>query len=208
MIRRPLALSLALSLAATAGVADDAAPLQQMRTARALYDIGVAEGDPLYILAAARLRKSVEPRPIDRAPEGGTAATGAPLGWQDILAAAASLIVGDPILLGLAEDIAAENSKGVMTGPVYSIVDIRAGGQDRYPGLPFTGGQYAEIYVEGPSGTDLNLTVRDDQGRLVCSDTDISAIAYCGWKPATDGRFAITVENQGRTGGRYSMMTN
>lgn len=208
MRRATLALAVALSAAAAPATAQVQPPLQQMRLARQLYDLGLATGDPLYVLAAARLRKSVGLAATRRAPQDGGATDGAPLGWQEMLAAAAPLIAGDPALQGLAGDIAAEAAKGVATGPVYSIVEIRAGGRDVYPRLPFAGGQYAEIYVEGAAGTDLNLLVHDDRGRLVCSDTDISAIAYCGWRPAAGGAFSVTVTNAGRTGGRYSMMTN
>lgn len=206
-IRWP-ATAFAMTLIATNALASDAAPLKQVQTARALFDIGLETDDPLYLLTAARLRKSVDISATDRAPDGGTAETGAPLDWQDMLAAARVRIGQDAVLSGLADDIAAERSKGVASGPVYSIITIRSGGTDTYPKLPFTGGHYAEIYVEGASGTDLNVMVRDEKGRLVCSDTDISAIAYCGWRPAADGRFTIVVENQGPRGGQYSLMTN
>lgn len=208
MFRRSLALILAVAAATQPAFAQEIPPLQQVRAARTLFDLGMANREPLYVLAAARLRKSVDMQAADRAPDGGTAADGSPMGWREMLDAAAPMIAGDPALQNIAEDIAAESSKGVQTGPVYSIVDIRAGGKDVYPKLPFAGGQYAEIYVEGAPGTDLNLLVHDDQGRLVCSDTDISSIAYCGWRPATTGGFAITVVNEGGTGGRYSLMTN
>ncbi len=202
------ALTFVLGLMCGPVLAGPDAPLDQMRTARALFSIGLETKEPLYILAAAKLRKSIALKPIDRAPDGGTAAKGAPLSWQDMLAAAEPLTQGDPMLSGLAEDIAAEGTKGVASGPVYSVVNIGAGASDKYPRLTFTGGQYAEIYVEGASGTDLNLLVHDAKGRLVCSDTDISAIAYCGWRPAANGSFAITVRNDGKRGGQYSMMTN
>jgi hypothetical protein len=208
MAFRLTTLTLAAALIAAPALAADPTPLDRMRAAHDLYRIGLDSGDGLLVLAAARLRKGVTLRPVDRAPEGGAMAEGEPLGWQQMLDAAGPLIAGDPVLSDLAEDIAAESDKGVMTGAVYSIVEIRAGGRDKYPSVPFAGGEYAEIYVEGPPGTDLNLMVHDDQGRLVCSDTDISAIAYCGWSPATNGQFAITVVNDGDNGGRYSMMTN
>lgn len=207
-MNRPLAtLILAVTIGATPALSDPA-PLETMRTARALFDIGVARQDPLLILAAARLRKSVEPRAVARSPEDRTPLDGSPIGWQEMLAAAAPLIEGDPSLTGVAEDIAAERDKGVTIGPVYSIARIAPKGRDVYPALPFSGGQYAEVYVEGPSGVDLNVTIRDSQDRLVCSDTDISAIAYCGWRPVTDGKFTISVDNQSPQGGQYSLISN
>ena len=178
-----------------------------VKTSRALFDIGISNQDPLMILAAAKLRKQIPLSAIERAPDGGTATDGSPLEWQDMLASAQLLITGNPILEGMADDIIAERSKGVTDGPVYSIADIRNGGRDTYDNLPFDGGKYAEIYVEGPAGSDLNLEIRDSQARIVCTDTDISAIAYCGWKPAESGVFHVTVVSE-NGGGRYSLMSN
>lgn len=212
MKRLTLACTVSLSLAATMATAGNAAQtplLKRVQTSHALFQLGLAEGEPLYILAAARLRKSVPLVAQMRAPEGGNAEAGPPLvSAEDMLAAAEPMIAGDPALEELAEDIRVARSKGVRDGPVYSIVSIKGGGRDRYAAIPFTGGQYAEIYVEGASGTDLNLLVYDSKNRLVCSDTDISAVAYCGWHPKTDGTYAVTVVNEAGRGGRYSMMSN
>ncbi len=187
--------------------AQEATQLQKVNTARALYEIGLANDDALLILAAAKLRKEVPLTQTERAPEGRRAEDGAPLEWQEMLASALPLIEGNPILMGISEDIEAERSKGVTDGPVYSVARIASGGRDVYDNLPFDGGTYAEIYLEGPSGSDLNLMIRDSKGRLVCSDTDISAIAYCGWKPLAADVFQVTVESA-RGGGKYSLMSN
>ena len=48
----------------------------------------------------------------------------------------------------------------------------------------------------------------DDQGRLVCADTDPSHVAYCGWTPAEDGNFTLVVRNPGATDAHYALMTN
>ena len=74
--------------------------------------------------------------------------------------------------------------------------------------MPFRGGEYAEVYVEAPLGVDLNLTVLDAEGHVVCSDTDTSHIAYCGWTPATDGAFTLVIENAGDLPADYALMTN
>jgi len=201
-----LAFGCLLAMAGDA-VAQDG-PLKKLQVSRDLFDVGMAEEAPLYLLVAARLRKSVAVKATDRKPEGGQIIDAQPFGWEDILAAAAPLIAGDPTLEGLAEDIRAEREKGVVSGPVYSIAEIPGNARDLYADIRFQGGQYAEIYVEGPSGSDLNLIIRDARDRLVCSDTDISAIAYCGWRPVEDGTFSITVENESGRGGRYSLITN
>jgi hypothetical protein len=125
-----------------------------------------------------------------------------------MLAEARDFAAGDAAVLGLIEDLENEAGKGVATGQVYSISTIRDGGTDTYDPLPFRGGEYAEVYVESRDGSDLNVYIYDAQGRLVCSDTDISAISYCGWRPADSGSFTIEVKNRGQGGAGYSLMTN
>jgi hypothetical protein len=79
---------------------------------------------------------------------------------------------------------------------------------DKYPRIAFRGDEYAEVYVEAKSSVDLNLMVLDGQGRLVCSDTDASHIAYCGWRPAESGDYSLVVENKGKASTNYALMTN
>lgn len=176
-----------------------------------LYFTGRDLGDAVMVLAAARLRLSIEPAPADRtAQSDGPEAPPAPepiLAGEEMLATARSLAAGDEALLGLIEDAAADRTKGVASGPLYNIGSLAAGGRDRYDALPFRGGEYAEVYVEARSRSDLRLTVTDEAGRLVCSDSDRSHIAYCGWRPDAPGRFTIVVENRG-AGTSYALMTN
>ncbi len=161
MNRFGVLLSGALMSLSSVAIADQPL-LKRIQTSFALYELGVAQSDPLYILAAAQLRKSIPLSAGTLAPEGGKTEQSEPLlDAKTMLAAAEPLIQGDPALEGLAEDIKAYRTKGVKSGPVYSIVQIKAKGRDTYPGIIFTGGQYAEIYVEGASGTDLNLLVHD-----------------------------------------------
>lgn len=188
-----------------------AEPLSPVKTAELsarLFDTGVQMGDPLLILSAAKLRKTLNLTETARPATDGEAATDTPTGWQDMLAAAEPLAEGDDILLGLIDDIRAETTKGVATGPVYNIGKIANGKTDIYGKVDFTGGEYAEIYVEAKGATDLNLTVTDAMGRLVCSDTDKSHIAYCGWRPSKTEGFSIRVENRGPNGVTYALMTN
>jgi len=180
-------------------------PLKTAQLSRQLYDHGVAANDALLIIAAARLRKGVTPARTDKS----AATQDTPhLGWQDMLGTAATLAAGNETLEGLIDDLKIETTKGIVNGPVYSISDVRSGGENVYDALPFEGAAYAEVYLEGQTNSDLNLFIHDDKGRLVCSDTDISDIAYCGWRPAQTGTFTVTVKNKGPSASRYSMMTN
>ncbi|SEP75914.1 hypothetical protein [Thalassovita taeanensis] len=206
------ALSLTVSLACAPLSALAESPIKTAELSARLFEVGLEAGDPLLILAAAKLRKTLNLTLTQRAPTADSPVpediATAPVSWQDMLDTAAELAPGDDQIAALIGDIRAENTKGVSTGQVYSITAIRAGGTDTYPPLPYTGGEYAEVYVEGNDGTDLNLYVSDTKGRLVCSDTDISAIAYCGWRPAQSGGFTIEVKNRGRAASSYSLITN
>ncbi len=204
---RRILIALTLALAPPA-LAETPSPVKTAELSARLHALGLAQGDPLLILSAARLRKTLAPTASDRAPEGGSPAEGTPLTWEEMLASAEPLATGDAALTGLIDDIRAETVKGVASGPVYNIGQLADGRDDTYPPIEFRGGEYAEVYVEAKAATNLNLTIHDDKGRLVCSDTDISHIAYCGWTPATGGRFTLKVENKGPAAASYALMTN
>ena len=193
-----LRLSLLLILLALPALA---APLSAVKTAQLsaeLYAAGLAAGDPVLLIAAAKLRKTVAFRGEGEAP----------LGWEAMLIAAENLAVDDAALLGLIGDVRAEGSKGVASGPMYSIGRLVSGGVDKFPSVGFAAGEHAEIYVEAKVETDLNLRVFDSQGVLVCADTDPSPIAYCGWTAAGGGTFVMQVENLGPQDTGYALMTN
>jgi hypothetical protein len=205
---RPFLTALLISALPVLASADTPSPVKLAELSARLYDAGLQAQDPLLIIAAAKLRKTIAPTPTDRAAMGGEIADDAPLGWEEMLASAESLSTGDDALLGLIDDIRVETSKGVASGPVYNIGALADGRDDTYPPIEFRGGEYAEVYVEAKSSTNLNLTILDEQGRLVCSDTDVSHIAYCGWTPAAGGTFTLKVENKGPLSANYALMTN
>ena len=206
-------LALAALMAVPAGAQADN-PIRNAELSARLYEAAVDLKDPMLAIAAARLRKSVLARRVDIAPEKDGATEVDPtydrlLSWQDMLETAREFAPGDETIAKLAEDVKFAGTKGVTAGQVYSITTIRAGGTDTYPPMTYTGGEYADVYVEGAkSSADLNVFVKDRQGRLVCSDTDISAIAYCGWRPAASEGFTVVVTNKSGTATSYSLITN
>lgn len=205
---RQILLAAALVALVSPAVAETQSPVKVAELSARLYAMGLDRGDPLLILSAARLRKTLALVASDRVAVDGTAEPGAPLSWEEMLASAETMATDDDMLLGLIDDARSEGSKGVSSGPVYNIGLLTDGGDDTYPPIEFRGGEYAEVYVEAKDATNLNLTVYDDKGRLVCSDTDISHIAYCGWTPAEAGTFTLKVENKGPASTTYALMTN
>lgn len=188
--------------------AEPISPIKTIELSAQLFAVGDAAKDPILLLAAAKLRKQTNPVKTDRSAENGELAEGAPMSWADMLAVAETLAAGDDVLLGLIEDARVDATKGVVTGPVYNIGKLASGRADTYPRIDFKGGEYAEVYVEAKSAIDLNLTVKDAQGRLVCADSDVSHIAYCGWRPAESGGYVLLVENKGGAATSYALMTN
>lgn len=201
-------IALCLMTVALPAWAEGPSPVKLAELSARLYAAGMEAGDPLLVLAAAKLRKSLAPVAGNRAAVGGAAGEGAPLSWEEMLDSASALSAGDAALLGLVEDARVETTKGVASGPVYNIGSLGNGTGDTYPPIEFRGGEYAEVYVEAKAATNLNLAIYDDKGRLVCSDTDISHIAYCGWTPASPGTFTLKVDNKGPLGADYALMTN
>lgn len=199
----PLAFCLALLVPVALPGAAGATRLDRAALAQALYARGLADGDALAVLAAARLRRDAALPDTD--------ATGRALaltGWQAMLQDALRLAAGDAALLALIGDAAAERDKGVRVGPAYVIARIAPGlGPDRID-YSFAGGVTAEVYVEGAAGTNLDLYIRDEEGRLICTDTDPSNIAYCNWTPLHDATFSVTVENRGAAATEYVLITN
>ncbi len=204
-MRLMLAVTMSLALPAWA---EGPSPVKLAELSARAYAAGMAVGDPLLVLSAAKLRKELGLAPVERAAVDGVAGQGAPLSWQEMLASAEALAVGDEVVLSLIDDARVEMDKGVASGPVYNIGSLGNGKGDTYPPIEFRGGEYAEVYVEAKAATNLNLAIYDDKGRLVCSDTDISHIAYCGWTPASAGTFTFKVDNKGPMGADYALMTN
>lgn len=205
---RPFLLGLSIATLALPALAEGPSPVKIAELSARLYAAGIEAGDPLLVLSAAKLRKTLVPVAGERTAVDGVAGQGAPMGWDEMLEAAAGLAAGDEIVLGLIEDARVETLKGVASGPVYNIGSLGNGKGDTYPPIEFRGGEYAEVYVEAKAATNLNLAIYDNKGRLVCSDTDISHIAYCGWTPASAGTFTLKVDNKGPVGADYALMTN
>ncbi|GLS87492.1 hypothetical protein GCM10010873_24660 [Cypionkella aquatica] len=193
-----LRLSFLLMLLAAPVAAGTLSGVKAAEISGQLYAAGVAAGDPVLLIAAAKLRKSLVFRGEGEAP----------LGWEAMLAQAEAMAAGDDVLLGLIADVRAESSKGVASGPMYSIGTLASGGVNRFPDVGFAAGDYAEVYLEAKAETDLNLAVFDAKGQLVCADTDPGPIAYCGWTAARDAGYVMQVENLGPLESGYALMTN
>ena len=202
----PAALSLILPFAylAEPAAAEGLSPLRQAALSAELYSLGMAQGDALLVLTAAQMRKNLDLQPVNAAAD----ELAGLQTWEAMIARALDLLPEADPLRDLAEDIAGQSYKGVISGPVYRIESLPPGGEARHADLSFRGGEYAEVYAESDPGTDLQLTVYDEAGLQVCADTDPSHVAYCGWTPAQDGSFTLVLSTGTGSEIHYALMTN
>lgn len=202
------ALAAALLLATPAAPADDASPVSLAALSGELYQLGLERRDALLMLTAARLRKGVDWKPSELVAEGGTAGEADWLDWEAMLEAAIEMAGDDILLTDLAEDIRLTAAKGQISRPQRAAGHVGPGETAVYRKVAFTGGDFAEIYVEGSGDANIDLYIHDQQGNLICSDRDASDRAHCGWLPETTAPFDISIVNRGDKVNRYSLITN
>ncbi|MCI5078565.1 hypothetical protein [Oricola sp.] len=215
---------LAVAANSTAGLSAEDDPqarsLELIKLSRTLYERALERSDPILMLAAARLRMDAdaepgkvgrtEPSGSDLAPRNGPNASGdgQVFSSEQWLQLAVRLSNGSSIIAGLADDIRSMKPKGLEEGGIYTEATIAARGKRYHYDLNFVGGAFAEIYSEGLGPADIDMFVYDNNGALVCSQTDPSNVNQCGWTPGATGPFDVTLENKSDFADTYALMTN
>lgn len=228
--------SLSLALATTALVAFSLPALAQDKTgtntsaeskgepggaatlslAHELYAIGVASGDALTVLTAAKLAATVDLKEGgeikmettgDAPAEDAAGATDDPVDAAQMFAMAAQLAGDDAALKGIIDDAAAEGSRGRIGGAVRWKSKLPGGRTDVWE-VPFYGNSYAEVAIVGDGDSDLDIEVTDENGNVICYDVSRSDQVYCDFVPAWNGYFYITVNNLGPSRNSYYLLTN
>jgi hypothetical protein len=185
--------------------------IENMAMAQRLAGIGVESGDPILLIAAARLASQVAATESEITPrEPQDVATDSP-GMhtaEEMLAAARALSEGRDDLIALIDDAAAEGSRGSVYGSGYYDGYIN-GGNNLYYDEAFYGGEQAVVTLEGHNPSDIDLWIYDEYGNLICSSTGYSSYESCTWTPSWTGDFTIRVENEGHPQGTYfTLWTN
>lgn len=181
-----------------------------------LYDIGVASGDALTVLTAAKLAATVETKEggeLKKTTEGEAAAddaegdSAAPPLPDEMFAMAMELAGDDEALKGLIADAQAEGSRGRIGGAATWVSKLPKGQVDIWE-IPFYGNSYAEVAIVGDGDANLDMVITDENGNVICYDVSRSDQIYCDWVPAWDGYFYIAVENTGGVRNTYYLLTN
>lgn len=184
-------------------------PVALVMLAHDLHAIGVARGDALTVLAAARLAAGVTLTAVDRPAEGATpSAPGpAPVDAARMLADARALAAGDELLSDLVDEAQAE----AVQAPRATVSASRATlgpGESADWQVAFFGAVNAEVAVVGDGPANLDLTVTDEKGTLVCTGSSALPRAYCDVVPRWNGYFTLTVQNRADSPAAFTLLTN
>jgi len=192
-------------------------PVAQLAMAQQLFAYGVANGDALSVLTAARITGSIDTKDVAREVEttanenagttDGGAGTDSPVTAAAMLATAKDLAGDNDAILGLVSDAETEGSRGRIGGASKTLSRLNGGYTDVFT-VPFYGDSLAEIAIVGDGDSNLDVVVTDENGNTICLDRSYSDQVYCSFVPAWSGNFHIGVKNQGRIRNSYYLLTN
>ena len=187
-------------------------PIMRLNLAHDVFAIGQRRGDPILVIAAARLAAAVPVGPPEGAGEA-TDATGSaadPPDLEDMLVAGRTLADGEPVLTAMLDDVEATRTRGRLRGAASVMGSVAAGQSRIYDGddTVFEGGADAEIAIQGNGDSDLDLIVTDELGNEICTSAGPADREYCRWRPRWTGPFRIEVRNLGPLSSRFLLTTN
>jgi hypothetical protein len=193
-----------------APAADD--PIARLQLTADLLAAGRAAKDPLALIVAARIMKSLGGADTDLKPEAKAAPSnaqkpGQPVSPDTILVEARDLAKGDKITNLLIDETAAMGRAGGPGQPKTHQDTLQPAATDVYI-VVFNGGQLAEAGIAGDGASDIDLAVYDENNHLVCRSTASTDREYCRWWPRWTGPFRIEVQNLGTAADLYRLATN
>lgn len=189
-------------------------PAGRLLLAHLLYAQGLADQDGLTVMAAARMSASV-PQEVGpdlekvtdgEAMQGAEGASG-PVTPSEMLETARKLAEGDDTALTLIERAETTGSEGRNDIAVVRNSVLEPGQTDHWK-LPLFGGAYAELGIVGDGDSNLDLSVADEGGQILCQERSPSDTSLCAFVPAQNGYFTVIVQNHGPGRNSYLLVTN
>ncbi|OYW52469.1 MAG: hypothetical protein B7Z31_12655, partial [Rhodobacterales bacterium 12-65-15] len=179
----------------TASPTGTAGAATRLVLADALWRQGLTDGQPLYLLTAIQLARSVTLQPAtgwERTTTGG--ATDAPPGRaaapdpasEDALAIVRNLAEEDPTLQEVVYDLDAQVPRSPTATAVFAKAELAPGQTDSWRIVLF-GAVPAELGVIGDGDSRLGLTLVDEAGVEVCATPLSTGPALCRLTPARNG---------------------
>lgn len=190
---------------------------QRLALAQHSWHYALTTGDPLPMLVAIRLARSVTLRPAqgwertttgDPSPDAPTGREAAPdPASAAALAIARNLIGDDPDLLDLAYDLDAQLPRGRQETATEATASLAPGQTDTWR-LALFGEVAAELALIGDGDSPLSLTLADDAGNVLCVVPPSRDPALCRLTPARNGFFTATIQNAGTLVNSYRLVGN
>lgn len=172
--------------ALAAGGPASASPIQRWNAAATMADWGRESGDPVILLAAARVLMGAgvpfEPN------------SGDPWNPARVLDDARELAAGRPAVLAMIEEAVQSRERGVFK-PVTRVAGRIEPGISMQVDLVFPAGTLSDAAarISGPAGAGIGIVVRDSSDRVVAGGSGAPArMAYAQW--TSDGCKPYTVE--------------
>ncbi len=206
---------LAVSLffgAAAAAVAGQEAAVQtpaargvtQVLTAAELAAWGRERGDAGALIMAARLLAEVPVRAADGEPAFLTATS--------LLDEAAALAGDNPGLIDAIDRLRDPLTRGVRSsafgaGPVLTVKSLQARESWVFD-VEARGGEILRVAAIGDGETNIDLTVRDARGAVICRDGFGDHYPVCTVSPRTGGRMRVDIVNRGDVWTKVQVLSN
>jgi hypothetical protein len=209
-----LAIGVILSLAGaspaggqTADGSAEARGVAQAVTAAELAAWGRAHRDPGALIMAARLTDEINMR------QGPDSDAGPLLSAETLLDEAAAMAPDDaPVQAAVAHLRDGPARRGVRAspirrGPIYTVNALRAG--QIYPyDLDARSGEILRVAAIGDGDTDIDLSVRDARGVVVCRDGYGDHYPVCTLAPREPGKLRINITTRGEVWTRVQILSN
>jgi hypothetical protein len=204
----------------TEAATPQAVGVERAKLSADLAAYGRQTGDPMALLLAGSIiaevgaeetkRQKVSERTGDAAPVPEGIKTDRPtLTAEALFAEARNLARSDSELLARIERTAQRQTKGRpdARAPRRHSDTVDAFSSDWYT-ITFRGGEPARLALIGDGDTNLDLYIYDENGEIICSDTEPTDRAICAWYPKWTGNVRIKISNCGNVYNRYSLLTN
>lgn len=153
-----------------------------------LAEYGMREGDPVALVQAAKIRRSL-PRELQ---------SSGPRSVEALLARAETMSGGNAVLIALVRDVRGMRSRSIpiiSTGIGLLTKLVKGKAVDRAE-ISFRGGEPAMVYVHANNDADIDLYVYDELNNLICVDDATGPDASCSWRPRWNGSFLVDVRNK------------
>ena len=181
------------------------AAIDQLRLSDMLADFGERHADPMALIEAAKIRKTLPP-PLDA----GSAATADARTWQTLLTRASQLAGPNPMVATFIAEVRALKVRDIPVIPLDIKLlrkQIKQNAADRAE-VHFLAGEIAVIYIRPVAPVALDLFVYDDLNNLICTGGGAEHNSECRWRPRRDGSYLIDVRNNNDAEVDYELAIN